>query len=67
MEITDEYDEITYFPPNEQTISIEIPFRNSGNSDETFTFECSKNPTIGTAGPMMQPVSLSLTVLLPSP
>ena len=57
MEITDEYDEITYFPPNEQTISIEIPFRNSGNSDETFTFEFEESNNWDVAGPRMQPVS----------
>ena len=55
--LTDNFQETTYFSPSDNTVAIGVPFRNTGNSDETFIFEFEDSDMWEVAGPMVQPVS----------
>ena len=57
MELSDSYEETTYFSPFDNTVSIQVPFKNNGNSDETFSFEFEDSESWDIVGPMIQPSS----------
>ena len=51
------HSENVFFTEEENAISLEIPFRNNGNSDEIFNFQFEPSDWWEFAGPMTQPAS----------